>query len=76
VADGEVEIRAAVRQLVAEGADHIKIMASGTIEAGKVADLLVVEGNPLESIRAIVDVRGVYVGGCRIELPLSTSRTA
>ena len=29
VADGELEIRRAVRRLVAEGADHIKIMASG-----------------------------------------------
>jgi imidazolonepropionase-like amidohydrolase len=28
-ADGDVAIRSAVRQLVAEGADHIKIMASG-----------------------------------------------
>jgi imidazolonepropionase-like amidohydrolase len=33
-ADGEAEIRAAVRQLVAEGADHIKIMASGGGTAG------------------------------------------
>jgi imidazolonepropionase-like amidohydrolase len=33
-ADGEVEIRAAVRSLVAEGADHIKIMASGGGTAG------------------------------------------
>jgi imidazolonepropionase-like amidohydrolase len=43
----------------------------GTLEAGKAADLLVVEGNPLDNIRAIADVRGVYVGGCRIELPRS-----
>ena len=35
-ADGEVEIRAAVRQLVAEGADHIKIMASGGGTAGTI----------------------------------------
>jgi imidazolonepropionase-like amidohydrolase len=33
-ADGEVAIRAAVRELVAEGADHIKIMASGGGTAG------------------------------------------
>lgn len=33
-ADGEVAIRAAVRQLVAEGADHIKIMASGGATVG------------------------------------------
>jgi imidazolonepropionase-like amidohydrolase len=36
VADGEVAIRAAVRQLVAEGADHIKIMASGGATAGNI----------------------------------------
>lgn len=34
VADSEAEIRAAVRRLVAEGADHIKIMASGGATAG------------------------------------------
>lgn len=34
VADSEAEIRAAVRTLVAEGADHIKIMASGGATAG------------------------------------------
>jgi imidazolonepropionase-like amidohydrolase len=46
----------------------------GTIEAGKLADLLVVEGDPLKRIRAIVDVRGVYVGGCRIQPPQGTLR--
>jgi imidazolonepropionase-like amidohydrolase len=34
VADGADAIRAVVRQLVAEGADHIKIMASGGATAG------------------------------------------
>jgi imidazolonepropionase-like amidohydrolase len=34
VADSDAEIRAAVRRLVAEGADHIKIMASGGATAG------------------------------------------
>src|SRR5262249_48881475 len=36
VADGPDAIRAAVRQLVAEGADHIKIMASGGATAGNI----------------------------------------
>lgn len=36
VADGEVEIRAAVHRLVVEGADHIKIMASGGGTAGTI----------------------------------------
>lgn len=36
VADSEDEIRTAVRTLVAEGADHIKIMASGGATAGNI----------------------------------------
>jgi imidazolonepropionase-like amidohydrolase len=36
VADGADAIRAVVRQLVAEGADHIKIMASGGATAGNI----------------------------------------
>lgn len=36
VADGADEIRATVRELVAEGADHIKIMASGGATAGNI----------------------------------------
>jgi imidazolonepropionase-like amidohydrolase len=36
VADGADQIRATVRQLVAEGADHIKIMASGGATAGNI----------------------------------------
>lgn len=38
-ADGHDEIRTAVRKLVAEGADHIKIMASGGATAGNTAYL-------------------------------------
>jgi imidazolonepropionase-like amidohydrolase len=36
VADGDIAIRAAVRALVAEGADHIKIMASGGATLGNI----------------------------------------
>jgi imidazolonepropionase-like amidohydrolase len=36
VADSEADIRAAVRLLVAEGADHIKIMASGGATLGNI----------------------------------------
>jgi imidazolonepropionase-like amidohydrolase len=36
IADGADQIRATVRQLVAEGADHIKIMASGGATAGNI----------------------------------------
>ncbi len=39
-------------------ADHV-----GTLKPGKVADLIAVEGNPLEDIDAAVDVRMTMVGG-------------
>lgn len=37
-----------------DGAEMLKVGdITGTLEAGKFADLLVIEGNPLEDIRAI-----------------------
>ena len=37
-----------------DGAEMMKVLdITGTLEAGKRADLLVIEGNPLENIRAI-----------------------
>ncbi len=41
----------------------------GTIEAGKVADILVVRGNPLDNLRALLDVAGVIHGGTIIRRP-------
>ena len=38
----------------------------GSLEAGKEADLLVVEGNPLKEIDAIVKVRAAYLAGRRV----------
>ena len=35
----------------------------GTLEPGKIADILVVEGNPLEDLRALADVRMVIHNG-------------
>jgi imidazolonepropionase-like amidohydrolase len=38
----------------------------GTLEVGKGADLLVVEGNPMEDIRALTRVTAVYKEGRRV----------
>ena len=42
----------------------------GTVEAGKVADLLLVKGNPAENIDCLKEVRYVIQGGRILELPL------
>lgn len=42
----------------------------GTVEVGKVADLLVVGGNPAEQIRDLTRVEHVVQGGRPLELPL------
>ena len=38
----------------------------GTLEAGKLADVVVVEGNPLEDLDALNNVRMTFVGGKRL----------
>jgi imidazolonepropionase-like amidohydrolase len=38
----------------------------GTVEAGRIADLLVIEGDPLQDIRALLDVRMVIHNGVKI----------
>jgi len=39
----------------------------GSLEPGKLADLLVVDGNPMKNIRALKTVRGVWLDGQRID---------
>ena len=39
---------------------------TGTLEAGKAADLLLVDGNPLEDLSALTQVRAVYLQGKRV----------
>ena len=38
----------------------------GTIEPGKMADLLIVRGDPLEDLSVLLDVRSVFVGGLAV----------
>ncbi len=38
----------------------------GTLEAGKIADVLVVEGDPLQDLHALVDARWVVHDGAVI----------
>jgi imidazolonepropionase-like amidohydrolase len=45
------------------GADFLRIPNSGTIEAGKVADLLVLDANPLTDITNTRKISVVYLGG-------------
>jgi imidazolonepropionase-like amidohydrolase len=44
----------------------------GTLQPGKDADLLVVGGNPLEDVSALLDVRAVFRGGRRVASVSST----
>jgi imidazolonepropionase-like amidohydrolase len=45
----------------------------GTVEAGKVADLVVVGGNPLEDLSALQNVQLVVKGGAVVR-PAATRR--
>jgi len=43
--------------------DHV-----GTIAAGKAADLLVLDANPLDDIRNTRQISSVWIGGRRIQM--------
>lgn len=47
-------------------ADRFKLDDRGKIEEGRLADLLLVSGNPVESIDAIANIRGVWRTGERL----------
>jgi imidazolonepropionase-like amidohydrolase len=41
----------------------------GTLETGKLADVVIVDGNPLDDVEALRNVKLVLKGGQRVELP-------
>jgi imidazolonepropionase-like amidohydrolase len=58
----------AIVSATADAARCLQIDAlTGTVEAGKAADLLVVDGDPLQDIRCLRRVRDVFLGGRRVQ---------
>ena len=63
VADNYAAIRSATS--VAAGINRVADKL-GTLEAGKLADVIVVDGNPLDDIYALTKVRMTFVDGKRM----------
>jgi adenine deaminase len=75
--DREAELRAVVRALAKAGyrapdalkactawaAEVLRLTQMGTVETGKLADLVAVEGDPLEDVEAVGRVRAVMQAG-------------
>jgi imidazolonepropionase-like amidohydrolase len=53
----------ALRAATVNAADLLGKSDRGTIEAGKLADLIAVAGNPLEDVRVLEHVQWVMHGG-------------
>jgi imidazolonepropionase-like amidohydrolase len=59
----------AIRAATATAAEAIGLGDRGVLAAGKRADLLVVEGDPLADVAALERVRAVFQAGRRVPLP-------
>jgi imidazolonepropionase-like amidohydrolase len=57
----------ALRSATVVGAQVLGVDDRGVIEAGKLADLIAVAGDPLEDISLVEDVRWVMKGGEVVE---------
>ena len=56
-----------VRSATGSAAEALGLDDVGTLEPGKQADMIVVNGNPSEDIKALWDVEEVFLGGQRID---------
>ena len=56
----------ALRAATANGAELLRLTDVGTIEAGKRADLLLVDGDPVEDPRALFGRRSVWQAGVSV----------
>ncbi|QBI19883.1 amidohydrolase [Egibacter rhizosphaerae] len=64
--DSGLTPRAALRAATSDAADVLGVGHIGAVEAGRAADLLVVDGDPLVDIDALRDVRAVLRDGRRV----------
>ena len=48
-------------------ADLLRLTDAGTVEAGKRADFLVLEANPLDDITNTRQISAVYLGGAEVD---------
>jgi imidazolonepropionase-like amidohydrolase len=57
---------AAMRAATANGAELLRLPDVGTVEPGKVADLVLYDTDPVQDIRALLEPRTVWKGGRRV----------
>jgi imidazolonepropionase-like amidohydrolase len=65
---------AAMRAATANGAELLRLDDVGTVEPGKIADLVLYEGNPAEDITSVLRPRAVWKGGEPVGNPAARSR--
>ena len=65
--DAGLEPAAALASATSVAADHLGLADAGRIRSGSIADLVAVEGDPLDDIRVLSDVRLVLRRGCTVD---------